>query len=290
MIKKYHDVAKKNHAILIPQIGFESAPSDLLVWVLADLLRKNGCTDIKEAVGSLYELKSAPSGGTLATALGIFDAYSVKEIVAGTKWAHSPVQPPPEPQKSSWSNVTTNLFGVRKVPGLGTVTTSVGAGPNVATVQRTWGLLDAGRFYGPNFQYQEYMSVRSTFIGVLAHFAIVGAGILLTVPPIRWALKKVVYAPGQGPDRESTKLEHLEHRCVATAVDGQGEEKKALARFRYEDGMYYMTGMLLAEAAMVMLQDEGKLEGGLLTPACLGQAFVERLRGADVLIESKMLE
>ena len=290
MIKRYHDVANKNHAILVPQIGLESAPSDLLVWVLADLLRKNGCAGIRETVGSLYELKSTPSGGTLATALGIFEAYSVKEIAAGTKWTHSPVQPAPKPQHQSLPNLMTTLFGVRTVPGLGTVTTSLNAGPNIATVQRSWGLLDAGKFYGPNFQYKEYMSVRSTLIGALAHFAVLGAGILLTFPPVRWALKKVVYAPGHGPDREATKSERVEHRCVATAVDGEGKKKEALARFRYEDGIYYMTGMLLAEAAMVILQDEGKLEGGLLTPACLGQAFVERLKGAGVLIESKMLE
>ena len=290
MINKYHDVAKDNHAILVPQIGFESAPSDILVWVLANMLRKNGCTGINETVGTLYELQSAPSGGTLATALGIFDAYSVKEIAAGTKWTHSPLQPPPKPQQQSLPNLTATLFGVRTVPSLGTVTTSLNAGPNIATVQRTWGLLDRGKFYGPNFQYNEYMSVRSALMGALAHFAILGGGLLLTFPPIRWALKKVVYAPGQGPDREATRSEYLEQRCVATAMDGEGKEKRALARFRYEDGMYSMTGMLLAEAAMVILQNEDKLEGGLLTPACLGQAFIERLRGADVLIESRMLE
>ena len=290
MIKKYHDMAHENHAIMIPQIGVESAPSDILVWVLADLLRKNGCAGMNETVGTLHELQSAPSGGTLATAIGIFDAYSGKEIAAGTKWTHSPIQPPPKSQHPSLPDPTKILLGVRTVPGLGTLTTSVSAGPNISTVQRSWGLLDGGKFYGPNFQYKEYMTVRSTLVGALIHIAIVGAAILLAFRPIRWALLKIIYQPGQGPDREATKSECLEHRCVATAVNAEGEEKKALARWRYEDGMYYMTGMLLAEAAMVMLRDEEKLDGGLLTPACLGEAFVERLRGADVVIESKMLE
>lgn len=290
MIKRYHDVAKKNHAIMIPQIGVESAPSDMLVWVLADLLRQNGCSGIQETVGSLHEMRSVPSGGTLATALGIFDAYGLKEIAAGTKWTHSPVQPPPGPQQPSLPNLAESLLGVRSVPDLGVVTTSVNAGPNIATVQRSWGLLDGGKYYGPNFQYKEYMTVRSTLVGILIHFAIVGAMVLLTFPPIRWALLKIVYQPGQGPERQATKSESLEQRCIATAVDASGKQKRAFSRFRYEDGMYYMTGMLLAEAAMVILQNEEKLDGGILTPACLGESFVDRLRGAGVVLESKMLE
>lgn len=291
MITRYHDVAKKNNAIMIPQIGVESAPSDILVWLLADLLRKNGCSGLQETVGTVHEINSTPSGGTLATALGIFDAYGLKKIAGSIKWTHSPVQPPPKPQRPIPSNLTTKLLGVRTVPDLGTVTTSVNAGPNIATVQRSWGLLDGGKFYGPNFSYKEYMTVRSTLVGALIHFAIVGATILLTFPPVRWALLKIVYQPGQGPEREATKSESLEHRCVATGLDNStGKEKRAFSRFRYEDGMYYMTGMLLAEAAMVILQNEDKiLERGILTPACLGEPFVDRLRGAGVALESGML-
>lgn len=290
MIEQNHDIARENHAIIIPQIGVESAPSDILVWALADLLRRNGCTGIQETIGTLHEIRSAPSGGTFATALGIFDAYSVKEIAAGTKWTHSPVQPPPKPQLSPLPDLMRTLLGVRKVPDLGIVTTSVNAGPNIATVQRSWGLLDRGKFYGPNFQYKEYMTVRSSPIGALIHFAIVVAALLLTFRPIRWALSKVVFQPGNGPDRATTKSESIEHRCVASAVDANGKEKRALSRFRYEDGMYYMTGMLLAEAGMIILKDEKKLEGGVLTPACLGQAFVDRLRNSGVILESKMLD
>ena len=56
--------------------------------------------------------------------------------------------------------------------------------------------------------------------------------------------------------------------------------------------MYYMTGMLMAEAAMVLLRPESgkenwaqKLRGGILTPATLGDPFVERLHKAGLKIE-----
>ena len=270
----------------------ESAPSDLLVWVLANLLRKNGCTQgIKEATGSLHEMTSAPSGGTLATALGIWDAYSVKEIAAGTKWTHCPI-PPPKPTQS-FPSLMGSLLGTRTIDGLGTLTTSVNAGPNIATVQRSWGLLDSGKFYGPHFQYKEYMAVRSVLVGCLTHLAIVVGMIMVTFSPVRWFLMKVVYSPGQGPEREATKGESLEQRCVAVGEGPDGKERRAFARFRYEGGIYYMTGVLLAEAAMCILQNiegpDGGLEGGVLTPACLGEAFVERLKGAGFVIEGEML-
>jgi short subunit dehydrogenase-like uncharacterized protein len=72
-----------------------------------------------------------------------------------------------------------------------------------------------------------------------------------------------------------------------------GTEKRAMAKMRYEGGMYYFTGLLLAEAAMVLLENDddlvNKLGGGLLTPACLGDSFIERLQKANVKIEGHML-
>lgn len=45
--------------------------------------------------------------------------------------------------------------------------------------------------------------------------------------------------------------------------------------------MYYFTGLALAEAAMVVLRggetEAKKLGGGILTPATLGDEYVERL-------------
>lgn len=55
--------------------------------------------------------------------------------------------------------------------------------------------------------------------------------------------------------------------------------------------MYLLTGVTLAEAGMIILRgNEGKKHlasfgGGLLTPACLGLEYVERLKQAGVKLQ-----
>lgn len=46
---------------------------------------------------------------------------------------------------------------------------------------------------------------------------------------------------------------------------------------------------MLAEAACTILQEDLGLEGGIYTPACLGQAYIDRLDGAGFHFETKMV-
>jgi short subunit dehydrogenase-like uncharacterized protein len=54
--------------------------------------------------------------------------------------------------------------------------------------------------------------------------------------------------------------------------------------------MNTVTGILLAEAASTLLQEDVELPGGVYTPACLGQPFVDRLGRAGFHFETKRLE
>ena len=306
MIKKHHSTAQSSSAIIIPEIGIESAPSDLLTWSLATLIRQKCGTGITSTNATVYEMNSRPSGGTLATILTTFDSYSPRQVAAANsgRWASSPVPPPP-PSKSSSSYFSSlarlphRIIGVRTLPHLGLVIPSPGAGPNVNIVQRSWGLLDRGAYYGPGFKYHEYASVRNRLVGWLVHTAIMTGALSLVLSPVRWLAKKLVFAPGQGVSREDAARDRMEFWAGATAEEGEGgagkEERKprqAFARFRFEGGMYYLTGLLLAEAAMVLLEDEelvARLGGGLLTPATLGQTFVDRIVKAGVVLETEML-
>lgn len=51
-----------------------------------------------------------------------------------------------------------------------------------------------------------------------------------------------------------------------------------------------MTGVHLGEAAITILRDGHDLSGGIYTPACLGQKFIERLDSAGFKFEMKFLE
>ncbi|KAI4198872.1 MAG: hypothetical protein LQ350_005021 [Teloschistes chrysophthalmus] len=162
----------------------------------------------------------------------------------------------------------------------------MGAGPNVATVQRTWGLLGGPKGYGSNFQYHEYMRVKNSLAGAIIHGAIGFFFMAIIIPPVRWLIQMAAhnfYAPGQGASREETAKESFELRAIAEADQDIPKPRKAMAKFRHDGGIYHLTGIFLAEAAMVILKDDAltkKLGGGLLTPAMLGQSFIDRLRNA----------
>jgi short subunit dehydrogenase-like uncharacterized protein len=54
-----------------------------------------------------------------------------------------------------------------------------------------------------------------------------------------------------------------------------------------------VTGLLLCNGAISILKDDvvaKKLGGGVLTPATLGQPFIDRLQASGFRFETKMLE
>ena len=57
--------------------------------------------------------------------------------------------------------------------------------------------------------------------------------------------------------------------------------------------MYVCTAIMLVEAAMVILKDQSteahKIKG-IVTPATLGQAYVDRLRNAGVQLQVDMVD
>ena len=57
MITKYGKTAKSNGCIMIPQIGLESAPSDLLTWILVDMIKKRFSAPTADVVVSLHDIK-----------------------------------------------------------------------------------------------------------------------------------------------------------------------------------------------------------------------------------------
>lgn len=231
-----------------------------------------------------------PSGGTLATILSILDYYSLRDVAnAGSPWVFSPV-PGPRPEKPV--SLGSRLFGVRSVPHLGVLTTFVAGSTDRALVQRSWGLLDGGNLYGRKFQYSEYVRVRNAAYGIAVHFAIAFCMLALVLPPVRWLVKKLVFAPGEGASKESTRKDAIEFRAIATADEDVPTPGRAIAKLRWDGGLYYLTGIFLAEAAMVILRDDDivtRIGGGLLTPAMLGEPFIERLRHAGLILETEMM-
>lgn len=57
MIEKYEKDAKASGAIIIPQIGLESAPSDLVAWLLVGMIRERFSAPAGEVNVSVHEFK-----------------------------------------------------------------------------------------------------------------------------------------------------------------------------------------------------------------------------------------
>ena len=56
--------------------------------------------------------------------------------------------------------------------------------------------------------------------------------------------------------------------------------------------MYHLTGICLAESALILSREKthaNDLGGGILTPATLGQAYLDRLQKAGLNVEMNMM-
>lgn len=51
-----------------------------------------------------------------------------------------------------------------------------------------------------------------------------------------------------------------------------------------------MTAVFLGQAALTILQDDLKFDGGVYTPACLGGSFIDRLEKVGYKMETAILE
>lgn len=203
MIKKYDSQAKAKKTIIIPQIGVDSAPADLLSWSLATHIRRTLNASTKDVVFSLYNMKAAPSGGTLGTVMTLFDVYSLQQIGEASKpWVHSPIGPPASVNADPSPSLMERILGVRVVRDLGTLTTNIQGAVDRTQVHRTWGLLDGGKYYGDKFRFQPYMNARNLLTGALIHLTIIIGALALVLSPVRTLLKRFIYQPGEGPSKE----------------------------------------------------------------------------------------
>jgi hypothetical protein len=219
----------------------------------------------------------------------LIEAYPLKFIAkAMAPFALSPV---PGPKENPSESFLTKLLGWRLVPDLGILTDSPQSGSDIPIVHRSWGLFSNGDYYGPKFSFNEWLRVGSKFMGSVVHYVTVFSLVVLYFRPFRWYLKRLAYQPGQGPTKDEAKTNRLSYKAIATADCEQ--PKRAVATFDYTGGGYYMTGILVAEAAMLILRGGDNLAkrlGGMVTPATLEMEYVEKLRKAGIKIEVKMME
>lgn len=200
MTHKYGEIAKRSGAIMIPQNGVESAPADLMSWMLVTHIRRTLSVGTAELINTLWDINSSPSGGTLATVLTLLDSYSLSQVAkAMSPFSLCTVQPPPRQRRRK--PLIEALTGVRTDTDLGILTDSIQGPTDAPIVNRSWSLIDGGQLYGPNFQLNSYMRARSRIHACAIHVALTLGMAALVVSPVRWLIRKFVYQPGEGKDK-----------------------------------------------------------------------------------------
>lgn len=155
-----------------------------------------------------------------------------------------------------------------------------------ALVHRTWGLLrGTDEDLGPNFQYNEYVWVGSTMGGIFALLSGLVLGTILDSSIAVGFLRYIMPAPGSGPDVTVTAATPVKFEAVAIPDDDKAP--KVRSSFAYPSGSYHTTALFLGEGAASLLYKrdlKGGMKGGCLTPALLGEDFLDRLRSAGATI------
>lgn len=202
--------------------------------------------------------------------------------------------PPPPTRVIPRKSLAELVSGVRSVSDLGTLTTSPSGHNDETIVNRSSTLLPD--FYGPSFSYRHFLHVRNAFIGIAFHYAFTIGIALLLLPPVRWIVRQFVYAPSQGPTKEESRNDMVEFRTVATVDQkkGDGRPSRAVGSISFQGSMYELTGVTVSEAARVILEHEDEVRqvsgGGIVTPATLGQNYLDRLEKAGFRIQTKFLD
>lgn len=149
-------------------------------------------------------------------------------------------------------------------------------------------------FYGPRFFARQFLRVRNVFVGIAFHFAFMTGLALLLIPQVRSLVKRYIYAPGSGPTMEESANDHVEYRALATPDQNISTPQRAFGKLKYQGALYVFTGLMMAEAAMTILENEDKVKkvsrGGVVTPATLGQEYVDRLDKVGCTIETEIFE
>ncbi|KAI5199191.1 hypothetical protein AUEXF2481DRAFT_365803 [Aureobasidium subglaciale EXF-2481] len=288
MITSFDSTAKLTGAILVPETGFESTPSDVAAFVAASALHRATKQKSNRITSVLHKVKGGGmSGGSLASGLTLVDDYPYRRVwqMLTDPWMMTPTpHAKPFPNRRS---LISRLLGPFRHSDLGILTTSVTSPPNMAIVHRS-SSLNPGVFDQVMFSAAEFIRVPTYLAGVLMHVTIMFGMCLIFLRPFRWLAGKLIPKPGEGPKEDAE--DGVEWRALAE-VGNDGP--RALSIFRCKAGPYHMTAMFMAEVAMTLLQASEtilKTHGaGFITPACLGDTYLEHLRAVGVEISSKVL-
>lgn len=296
-IDKAHDLAAASGARIVHSCGFDSIPSDLTVFALHRRAEADGTGDLLDTNLVVRSMSAGVSGGTVASALEMFDAASADPELRRALEDPYTLSPDrgAEPELGGQSDTRWHR-GAEIAPELAGYWTGafVMAGPNTRIVRRSNALLDY--VYGRRFAYAEQMScgrsvaapvIAGLVTGVQAASAALGTRFFNKLP--RTLVDKVVPKPGNGPSEAARENGHY---TIETYTGTFGGARYRATIAQQGDPGYKATAVLLGESGLALALDRDKLSDllGVLTPAsAMGDALLTRLPAAGVRLDVERL-
>jgi len=272
MVSLHDDTARRTGARIVNLCGHDSMPWDLMTMMLAKKLKEDG--DQIKRVDMFTDISSAPSGGTLETAIGIM--FGPEKRKPKSTLPYDPLLKRGDEQgscRTAAKNVATvELSRDGRLPHRGFF---VMAGVNAGAIRRS----NAINQYSEHLTYCEGRAFRSLIELFINQLGLLLFGVALAIGPLRNLLLKlgVLPSPGQGPSQASMLAGHLAVTGVARGSGG----KQATAKLTFPvDPGYMDTARMAIEAGLTLSLDGDRVpqQGGVLTPAaCQGEALLNRL-------------
>lgn len=279
MIDSYGETAQRSGARLVHCCGFDSIPSDLGVWFLQTQAKLRFGKPCERVRGAIIQVDGDPSGGTLASIDLLLQEARKNPAVA--EMLVDPYNLNPLPERSGPDGQDPAL--PFRDPDYGWTAPSVMATANTRVVRRTNAVL--GYPYGRDFRYAEFFAAGDGIKGfTLASGVTLGLIAMvscLALPPLAAITRRFMPKPGQGMD--AARLAKGSFTMELLGTQGHAQIKVRVSTDR--DPLYAATAIMLAESALCLAQDTGRLAaaGGSWTPAAaLGTPLVERLNQAGV--------
>ena len=282
LVDRLEGAARASGARIVTACGFDSVPSDLGVLLLHERAKADGAGELGDTTLLVRQLRGGISGGTV-------DSMRVMVTAAASDPAARRVLLDPyalSPDRDAEPDLgrQSDAAGVVHDRDTGQWTAPFVMGSfNTRIVRRSSAL--AGHAYGSRFRYRELMACGRDRSGRLRAAALsAGLGLMvlgmanpLTRPVLGWFLPK----PGEGPSEQVRRggRFRMEIRTATTS----GRRYLAVVGAQADPG-YAGTAVMLAESALCLVEDEGRLpqRAGVLTPAtALGDVLVDRLRARD---------
>jgi short subunit dehydrogenase-like uncharacterized protein len=289
LIDRHHARAAADGTRIVPGCGFDSVPSDLGAWCVAQALwQRHGerCVSVKAS----FSLRGGLNGGTLASLLNVIDS-GAKPLLDDPFLLNPPGTAPADVEAHADPQAPHRDDDFEAWVGpffMGPINTRV--------VRRSAALSAASDGadspYAEAFHYQEYLRfgqgpLAALTAAVASAGSLAGQG-LLALKPARRLLSRLAPAPGQGPSERSTDGGGF--RCELIAIGERGSVQRGRIADRGDPGNRATTKMV-CEAALALALDGDRLPhagrlGGVLTPAtALGEALASRLRQAGMTVE-----